>query len=70
MKKVLIGLKCKNYWKIQIFETKPTVILDVMHNPQSIDILKDNLKKYFPNKKFHAVFGVLKDKDVDEILIN
>ncbi len=69
-KKVLIGLKnAKIIGRFQIFETKPTVILDVAHNPQSIDILKDNLKKYFPNKKFHAVFGVLKDKDVDEILI-
>lgn len=69
-KKVLIGLKnAKIIGRFQIFETKPIVILDVAHNPQSIDILKDNLKKYFPNKKFHAVFGVLKDKDVDEILI-
>ena len=69
-KKVLIGLKnAKIIGRFQIFETKPTVILDVAHNPQSIDILKDNLNKYFPNKKFHAVFGVLKDKDVDEILI-
>ena len=69
-KKVLIGLKnTKIIGRFQIFEIKPTVILDVAHNPQSIDILKDNLKKYFPNKKFHAVFGVLKDKDVDEILI-
>ena len=69
-KKVLIGLKnAKIIGRFQIFEAKPTVILDVAHNPQSIDILKDNLKKYFPNKKFHAVFGVLKDKDVDEILI-
>ena len=69
-KKVLIGLKnAKIIGRFQIFETIPTVILDVAHNPQSIDILKDNLKKYFPNKKFHAVFGVLKDKDVDEILI-
>ena len=68
-KKVLIGLKnAKIIGRFQIFETKPTVILDVAHNPQSIDILKDNLKKYFPNKKFHAVFGILKDKDVDEIL--
>ena len=65
-----IGLKnAKIVGRFQVFETKPTVILDVAHNPQSIDILKDNLKKYFPNKKFHAVFGVLKDKDVDEILI-
>lgn len=69
-KKMLIGLKnAKIIGRFQIFETKPIVILDVAHNPQSIDILKDNLKKYFPNKKFHAVFGVLKDKDVDEILI-
>ena len=69
-KKVSIGLKnAKIVGRFQVFETKPTVILDVAHNPQSIDILKDNLKKYFPNKKFHAVFGVLKDKDVDEILI-
>ena len=38
------------------------------HNEQSIQNLLDNLKKYYPQKDFHAVFGILKDKNVDKIL--
>ena len=68
--KILLGLRnviIKG--RFQIIDSQPKIILDVAHNIQSIEILKKNLKKYFPEKKFHAVFSVLKDKDVDEILM-
>ena len=68
--KILLGLKnAVIKGRFQIIDSQPKIILDVAHNIQSIDILKKNLKKYFPGKKFHAVFSVLKDKDVDEILM-
>ena len=31
-------------------------------------MLINNLNKYYPKKKFHAVFSVLKDKNIDEML--
>ena len=67
---ILLGLKnAKIRGRFQVIDSDPKIILDVAHNIQSIDILKKNLKKYFPGKKLHAVFSVLKDKDVDEILM-
>jgi len=67
---ILLGLKnAKIRGRFQVIDSDPKIILDVAHNIQSIDILKKNLKKYFPGKKLHAVFSVLKDKDVDKILM-
>ena len=40
------------------------VILDIAHNPQSVSFLKENLKKYYPNSEFIAVFSALEDKNV------
>lgn len=40
------------------------VILDIAHNPQSVSFLKENLKKYYPNREFIAVFSALEDKNV------
>ncbi len=54
--------------RFQVLNTSPLTILDMAHNEQSIQNLLDNLKKYYPQKDFHAVFGILKDKNVDKIL--
>ena len=54
--------------RFQVLNTSPETILDIAHNEQSIILLINNLKKYYPKKKFHAVFSVLKDKNIDEML--
>jgi dihydrofolate synthase/folylpolyglutamate synthase len=54
--------------RFQVLNSVPETILDIAHNEQSIILLINNLKKYYPKKKFHAVFSVLKDKNIDEML--
>lgn len=43
-------------------------ILDGAHNSHAVRRLVESLDKYYPNQKFHCVFGALKDKDVGEML--
>lgn len=44
------------------------VILDGAHNSHAVRRLVQSLDEYYPKKKFHCLFGALKDKDVDEML--
>ena len=44
------------------------VILDGAHNSHAVRRLVQTLAEYFPGKKFHCLFGALKDKDVGEML--
>lgn len=45
-----------------------TVIFDVAHNPNSMEVLKDNLIKYYPKEKIAFVLGIFRDKDIDAML--
>lgn len=44
------------------------IILDGAHNSHAVARLVQALAAYYPGKKFHCLFGALKDKDVDEML--
>lgn len=44
------------------------IILDGAHNSHAVRRLVETLRKYYPNQKFHCLFGALKDKDVGEML--
>ncbi|MDD5249424.1 MAG: bifunctional tetrahydrofolate synthase/dihydrofolate synthase [Rhodocyclaceae bacterium] len=54
--------------RFQVLPGRPTVVLDVAHNPQAARVLADNLG----NMAFHpatwAVFGMLRDKDIDGVV--
>jgi dihydrofolate synthase/folylpolyglutamate synthase len=54
--------------RFQVLPGKPTVILDVAHNPESAKMLSDSLDRigFYPNT--YAVVGILSDKDAIEIL--
>ena len=43
-------------------------ILDGAHNSHAVKRLVETLAEYYPEVKFHCVFGALKDKDVGEML--
>ena len=45
-----------------------SVILDGAHNSHAVRRLVETLREYYPGKKFHCLFGALKDKDVGEML--
>lgn len=47
---------------------KTRVILDGAHNSHAVRRLVESLDTYYPGKKFHCLFGALKDKDVGEML--
>jgi dihydrofolate synthase/folylpolyglutamate synthase len=50
--------------RFQVLPGRPTVVLDVAHNPQAARVLSDNLgdMAFYPETR--AVFGMLKDKDI------
>ncbi|WP_338040506.1 glutamate ligase domain-containing protein [Methylocucumis oryzae] len=43
-------------------------LLDVGHNPQAVTTLAEHLRLYYPDKKIHAVFSMMKDKDIAGVL--
>ncbi|MHB1231720.1 MAG: bifunctional tetrahydrofolate synthase/dihydrofolate synthase [Burkholderiales bacterium] len=54
--------------RFQVLPGKPAVILDVAHNPQAARILADNLRAQRGPGKTYAVFGMLRDKDIAEVI--
>lgn len=50
--------------RFQVLPGRPAVVLDVAHNPNAAAALADNLSDmgYYPDT--HAVFGMLRDKDI------
>jgi dihydrofolate synthase/folylpolyglutamate synthase len=54
--------------RFQVVAGTPTIVLDVAHNPHAVAALALNLDQmgFFP--RTHAVFGAMRDKDIDAIL--
>lgn len=49
-------------------QTNPTIILDGAHNPQGVEALADSIRRLYPDKKVVAVVGVLKDKNLTDMI--
>lgn len=54
--------------RFQVLPGRPTVVLDVGHNPQAAGVLADNLGSMAFHPQTWAVFGMLQDKDVDGVI--
>ena len=54
--------------RLQIISRKPLVIFDVAHNPEAIASLISSLSFIFPEKNYHFLLGLLKDKDAGKII--
>ncbi len=54
--------------RFQIAPGKPTLVLDVAHNPHAVAALTQNLEQMGFYPRTHAVFGVMHDKDIPAIL--
>lgn len=50
--------------RFQFIDDEIPVLLDVGHNPQAVQTLVDYLSDNFPDKRIHAVFTMMKDKDI------
>jgi dihydrofolate synthase / folylpolyglutamate synthase len=54
--------------RFQILLGKPTIILDVAHNPHAAAVLADNLDHMGTYQDTYAVFGAMRDKDIDGVI--
>ncbi len=54
--------------RFQLITGEIPVLLDVAHNPQAAQTLVDYLNEHFPNRRVHAIFSMMKDKDVASVL--
>ncbi|MBE6717904.1 MAG: bifunctional folylpolyglutamate synthase/dihydrofolate synthase [Ruminococcaceae bacterium] len=63
------GLK-KVYWpaRFEIINKDPLMIYDGAHNPEGLRGCVDSVKRFFGDQKVNIISGVMKDKNVDEML--
>jgi len=50
--------------RFQLINGDVAVLLDVGHNPDAVATLAEHLKSHFQNRKIHAIFSMMKDKDI------
>lgn len=57
------------FGRFQLIEDgEQSVLLDVGHNPEAVKTLVDYLQTTFPNRRVHAIFSMMKDKDIASVL--
>jgi dihydrofolate synthase / folylpolyglutamate synthase len=54
--------------RMQVLPGRPAIVLDVAHNPHAARALEDALGTMGFYENTYAVFGMLKDKDIDEVI--
>ncbi|CAA9892758.1 bifunctional folylpolyglutamate synthase and dihydrofolate synthase [Candidatus Methylobacter favarea] len=54
--------------RFQLIEGKIPVLLDVGHNPQAVETLVEYLSETFPDKRVHAIFSMMRDKDIAGVI--
>ena len=52
----------------QVLQETPTVVLDVAHNEAGILQVMMHLQSVYPDKRYHFVIGMVKDKEIDAVL--
>lgn len=54
--------------RFQLITESVPVLMDVGHNPEAVRTLVEYLTQHFPNRRIHAIFSMMKDKDIAEVL--
>lgn len=54
--------------RFQVLPGRPTVVLDVAHNPHAAATLSQNLDNMGFHRYSYAVFGAMRDKDIDGVI--
>lgn len=60
--------RAKQKGRFEIISKNPMVIIDGAHNLQGIEAFKDTVQQLFPDKKIMIGMGILKDKNVKEMI--
>jgi dihydrofolate synthase/folylpolyglutamate synthase len=62
--------KVKWAGRFEIIEKKPYIIIDGAHTIESSKVLANNINHLFNNSNFTIIFGIMKDKKIEEIISN
>ncbi|MGC8580896.1 MAG: Mur ligase family protein [Thermoplasmata archaeon] len=62
--------KVKWAGRFEIIRKEPYIIIDGAHTIESSKVLANNINHLFNNSEFTIIFGIMKDKKVDEIISN
>jgi dihydrofolate synthase/folylpolyglutamate synthase len=54
--------------RFQLIDHDIPILLDVGHNPEAVQTLVEYLSQHFPNRRIHAIFSMMKDKDIAQVL--
>ena len=54
--------------RFQILPGRPVIVLDVAHNPHAAAVLAENLDNMGFHPATHAIFGMLRDKDIEGVI--
>ncbi len=54
--------------RFQLIPGEIPVLLDVGHNPQAVRTLAEYITNTFPDRRIHAVFSMMKDKDIAGVI--
>lgn len=54
--------------RFHYFDGPVPVLVDVAHNPQAAEMLSDYLRARFPERRVHAVFAIMRDKDIAGVI--
>ena len=53
--------------RLELIDSRPQVLLDVAHNPTSVEALTHFLTQHFPDTKLHLILSCSKDKQYEDI---
>lgn len=63
------GLKTATWpGRMEVMSRSPLILIDGAHNPDGARVLATSMKKYAEYSKLILVFGMLKDKDVTQVI--
>lgn len=66
---IRVGLKSVDLpGRFQLINGSNPILLDVGHNPEAVETLVEYLRQNFPNRRIHAIFSMMKDKAIAEVL--
>ena len=54
--------------RFQLITGEIPVLLDVGHNPQAVRTLAEYITDTFPDRRIHAIFSMMKDKDIAGVI--